>query len=224
MFSHVADIKRYTYDIGQWHLDQKMPLLADKLKEAWKEAYAKGTTNSPKPVNPSPNPFPPPEKTPERNNTEETLEELKNTATAFPETGIPNGDDTRTAQNRAAEAQINEAKAQADVIWGTKNATKYLFDEWAWGRGNERKQMDAINKTVENAAKSGDLTQFNAAKEFSDIISRYGTNDKEGKPYDNANTFNSLADFSGNMIGLLAALRSLIERIDGVEVNVSQEN
>jgi hypothetical protein len=45
----------------------------------------------------------------------------------------------------------------------------------------------------------------------------------EGKPYDDANTFNSLTEFSGDITKMLAALRSLIERIDGTEVNVFTE-
>jgi hypothetical protein len=233
MFSHVADIKKYTYEIGQWHLDKKMPEIAEELKKAWEEAYKNGNTNDTgpgkhsapdtSPANPDPNQFPPPEKTPERVQTEETLEDLKNTATVLPETGVPNGDDIRTAQNRAIDAQVNEAKAQADIIRETKDATKYLFSEWT-PIGNERNQMDAINETVKNAANSGDLTQFNAAREFSETIRKYGTSDEAGKPYDEANTFNSLADFNGDIINMLSALRSLIERIDGVEVNVTRED
>jgi hypothetical protein len=47
MFSHVADIKKYTYEIGQWHLDKKMPEMTDALKEAWREARDKNVTRDP---------------------------------------------------------------------------------------------------------------------------------------------------------------------------------
>jgi hypothetical protein len=232
MLMYVEDIKKYTYEIGQWHLDKKMPEIADALKEAWEEARNKGTTTDPGPGNhanpyppPSnPNPYPPPPKeepkTPERERTEETLDDLKNVATAPPVPGAPTGDIIRTAQNQAIEAQVLEAKAQAEVIRKNNNATKNLFSEWF---GGERGYMNAINNTVNAAAKSGKLEEFNAAKEFADIISRYGASDAAGKTYDNDNTFNSLAEFSGDMLGMLNALRSLVERIDGVKVNVTSE-
>jgi hypothetical protein len=44
MLDNVADIKKYTYEIGQWHLDRKMPEIVDALKNAWDEASGKGVT------------------------------------------------------------------------------------------------------------------------------------------------------------------------------------
>jgi hypothetical protein len=119
-----------------------------------------------------------------------------------------------------------QARDAGKIYDKTKNATKYLFDEWSFNpfkgfKGPEAKEFDAINDTVKAAAMSGDSSQFNAAQEFSDIISRYGTSDDAGKPYDNTNTFNSLAQFTGDISGMLNALRSLVERIDGVQVNVT---
>ena len=90
--------------------------------------------------------------------------------------------------------------------------------------GNEGKQKKAIDKTVSSALNSGVSTQFNAAEEFSNLISRYGKDDDTGKPYNMDNTFNPLAEFNGDMLGMLNALRSLIERIDNVQVTVSPEN
>ena len=81
--------------------------------------------------------------------------------------------------------------------------------------------MESINKTVSSALISGDYAQFDAAKEFSEIIGRYGKDDKTGGAYNEANTFNALAEFNGDMLGMLNALRNLIERIDGVQVEVS---
>jgi hypothetical protein len=81
--------------------------------------------------------------------------------------------------------------------------------------------MDVINRTVKDAVNSGDPAQFNAAEEAAEILSRYGKDDKAGKPYDDANTFNPLADFNGDMLGMLNALRSLIDRIDAVEATVN---
>jgi hypothetical protein len=237
MFSHVANIKTYTHDIGQWHLDQKMPLLADKLKEAWEEAYAKGKTNDPKegqhsgqhnslfplkepenqPYGPS---GPPLGYEPEPFNYETaTPNQMREEAVKLQAQG-----NAGLARSYEDEANNREELLIRDINVATRGATRYLFSEWAFGRGNERSQMTAINETVGGALASGDYAQFDAAKEFSDIISRYGTSDKAGKPYDDANTFNSLADFNGDMLRMLNALRSLIEKIDDVEVNISRED
>jgi hypothetical protein len=119
-----------------------------------------------------------------------------------------------------------QGRRRDEIERKTKGATKYLFEEWSLNpfngfKGPEAREFDAINKTVESATRSGNPSQFNAAQEFSDIISRYGLSDKAGKPYDEADTFNSLAKFSGDMLGMLNALRSLVEKIDGVQVDVT---
>jgi hypothetical protein len=258
MLSYVNDIKKYTYEIGQWHLDQKMPGITDALRKVWEEAKKYGNTNDPGPGQPA-NPFPPKEpdwksidtsnmshaesvETWQREyddainsgdreritNAERKLREAKGPRV------VPDPQDTRNPsglqavvdQANSVEREMRTRDMQEDVIRGTKDATKYLFSEGIFGFGKENSQMVSINKTVENAAKSGDPTQFDAAKEFSDIISRYGKENGffDNKKYDDNNTFNSLAEFSGDITKMLGALRSLIERIDGVEVNVSQEN
>jgi hypothetical protein len=233
MFSHVADIKKYTYDIGQWHLDKKMPEIADELKKAWEEAYKNGNTNDTGPgehANPYPTenpddpttstskPFPPPDPV------AETLEDLKKVATAPPALSAPTGDIIRTAQNNAIEAQALEGKRLAEIERKTKGATKYLFSEGFLGLGEEATQMNAINNTVKVAAKSGDRTQFNAAQEFAETISKYGKENGvlDSKKYDENNTFNSLADFSGDIIGMLNALRSLVKEIEGATDRINK--
>jgi hypothetical protein len=110
-----------------------------------------------------------------------------------------------------------EGRRQAEIIRKTEGATKYLFSEYT---GGERGPMNAINKTIKTAAESGNREEMAWAAEFGDIIKRYGADNKTGNPYDKANTFNSLAEFAGNMFGMLNALRSLIEKIDDVQVDV----
>jgi hypothetical protein len=118
-----------------------------------------------------------------------------------------------------------QARDAGKIYDKTKNATKYLFSEFGtgfFGFGGERDTMNAINNTIKAAASSGDKNQMAQALEFGEIIARFGTDDKAGRPYDDANTFNELAKFSGDMLGMLGALRSLIERIDKTKVNVFQ--
>jgi hypothetical protein len=45
--SIAEDIKKYTFDISQWHLDKKMPEMEKALREAWEKAMEKGTTTDP---------------------------------------------------------------------------------------------------------------------------------------------------------------------------------
>jgi hypothetical protein len=113
---------------------------------------------------------------------------------------------------------------QADIIRKAKDATSHLFSENFGDKfnpfnlltgNNERPQMTAINKTIEDAAKSGNPVQFNAAKEAQEILSRYGKDEKTGKPYNEANTFNSLAEFSGDIIKMLEGLRNFIKETEG---------
>jgi hypothetical protein len=135
MLEEVGDIKKYTYEIGQWHLDQKMPLIAEELKNAWEEAYGKGGTTDtepgkhlnpyqppepPDPPNPPPDPPNPPPDPPNKPpfplpTVPETLEDLKKVVTAPPTPGAPTGDIIRTAQNRAIEAQVLEGKRRAEI-------------------------------------------------------------------------------------------------------------
>jgi hypothetical protein len=61
MFRDVAEIKKYTYDIGQWHLDQKLPFLTVELNKVFIEALKKGNTDDTAPGQ-HPNPYPPEEK------------------------------------------------------------------------------------------------------------------------------------------------------------------
>jgi hypothetical protein len=110
-----------------------------------------------------------------------------------------------------------QGRRRDEIERKTKGATKYLFEEHFGGvpwNNPEKKAKNAIDETVKNAAMSGDSSQFNAAKEFGEIISRYGSSDKAGKPYDEANTFNSLAGFSGDMLGMLNALKDLVDKIN----------
>jgi hypothetical protein len=265
MLMYVEDIKKYTYEIGQWHLDKKMPEIADALKEAWEEAIKKGLTTDAKPeeyadpggsIDPAgdTNPFPPEEQpiwksidtsgmTPaeavkiwqqehgdalesgirERiDNAVRNLELAQMTATSL----LPYVDPIDQETRELGE----QTRRRKEITDKNNNATKYLFDEWSLNpfagfKGPERKVMDAINDTVKNAVISGDLSQFNYAKEFADLISIYGEENglPDNKGYDRDNAFNSLAEFSGDMLGMLNALRSLIERIDGVKVNVTSE-
>jgi hypothetical protein len=250
MLAHVADIKKYTYEIGQWHLDKKMPEIVDALKKAWEEAREKGNTNDPLPGNRrniperNDNPFPPAEppdwksidtkdlppdeavkvwqqelkdaqasKDPERiRNAVENLDKARIQADVRQDIEDPLDKETRELGERE--------RRRKEIIDKNKGATKYLFAEWT---GGERAIMNSINDTVKKAVLSGDISQFNAAEEFADLISIYGASHREGKPYDDNNTFNSLSEFSGDILGMLEALRSLIERIDGVKVNVTTE-
>jgi hypothetical protein len=273
MLSSVADTKKYTYDIGQWHLDQKMPLIADELKKAWQEAYGKGTTRDPdagKHANPYPPPAPP--EKPATPGSGSSRQAPKPIWMSLDTSGMPPSEAFKVWQQEYDDAsksgdwdRINNAtrnlefsrkamldlqhsedpfyretrelgmnaKAQADVIQKAKS-TRYLFSEHLGDNFNplklstygksERQQMTAINKTIEDAAKSGDPVQFNAAKEVAEFLSRYGKDEKTGKPYNEANTFNSLSEFSGDIIKMLSALRSLIEIIDSTEVTVYRED
>jgi hypothetical protein len=271
MLSYVNDIKKYTQDIGQWHLDQKMPEIIAALKEEWGKARKHGNTSDPLPGKHPGNPT---------KDDLDDLDDLSDTPKEDPEQppdwksidtgGMPpteamkiwqreyiesleSGDRDRVdnasrnleiAQMQAMSVQPfvdpideetrnpgMEGRQSQDIIRQTKDATKHLFSEFLGDNGkllnilgnNESKQMTTINKTIEAAAKSGDLTQFNAAREAADTLSRYGKDEKTGKPYNEANTFNPLAEFSGDMIGMLDALRGLIERIDNVQVNVERQ-
>jgi hypothetical protein len=235
MLNHAAEIKKYTYEIGQWHLDKKMPLMDKKLNEMWEKAREHGNTTDtgpgehgdPSGGKPFPTEQPAPEQRPPTvaeatNNMREVL--------ANPASTPEDIKNARLSRNDALEAEVNRLDRVEEVERKTKDATRFLFSEYGGGPlgflqriENERPEMNAINDTVKAAAKSGNLTEFNAAKEFADIISRYGASDDAGKPYDRDNTFNSLAQFTGDILGMLNALRALVDRIDGVEVNVTTE-
>jgi hypothetical protein len=225
MFSHVNDIRKYTSDVSQWHLDQKMPEIADALKNAWEEAKERGSTTDTAPGEhadpypPEPPPVPDPHPAKPFNYETATPNQMREEAALLETQGKPG-----VARSYSDEADNREELLIRDINAATRGSTRYLFSEGFLGLGKENSHMTAINETVGNALISGDYAQFDAAKEFSDIISRYGTSNKAGKPYDDSDTFNSLANFNGDMMGMLNALRSLIERIDGVEVNVSRED
>jgi hypothetical protein len=268
MLSYVNDIKKYTQDIGQWHLDQKMPEIIAALKEEWGKAKKHGNTNDPlpgqhlgdpakdDPVDLSDTPKEDPEQPPDWESIDtggmppaETMKIWQREYIESLESGDRDRVDNASRNLEIAQMQAMsvqpfvdpiddetrklgmEGRQSQDIMRQTKDATKHLFSEFLGDNGkllnilgnNESKQMTTINKTIEAAAKSGDLTQFNAAKEAADILSRYGKDEKTGKPYNEANTFNSLAEFSGDMIGMLDALLGLIERIDNVQVNVERQ-
>jgi hypothetical protein len=233
MFRDVEEIKKYTVQIGQWHLDKKLPEIAEALKTAWKDANEKGTTRDSKagvhPYPAEPTATKPESETPIHTRVDESLENLKNVAS----NPVSTGDQILSARNAAIDAQIEAGM----ISYTAKNATRNLFSENAGDESNifkqvgnfftgknEKKEFSAINDTVISAIDSGDPAQFDAAKEFSELLSRYGNDKKTGDPYNKDNTFNSLADFSGDMSGMLTALRGLIEKIDGVKVEVSTEN
>jgi hypothetical protein len=228
MLSYVEDIKKYTYEIGQWHLDQKIPGIADALKNEWVNANKHGNTTDPVPGQHA-DPYPP-EEPPQGeplapvsgqapfNYETATPEQLREEAVNLQAQG-----NTGLGRSYEDEANNREELLIRDINAATRGSTRHLFSEHfgdkfnpfniLFGK-NESKQMNAINETVSGALTSSDPAQFNAAQEFAETISRFGKDEKTGKPYNEANTFNSLADFSGDMIGLLNALRGITREIE----------
>jgi hypothetical protein len=224
MFEAVAEIKKYTYDIGQWHLDQKIPTLAQELVKAWKDAKEHDNTTDPlpgvpgDPLNPGEypgkglgDPSPPPKPV------EKTLEELKDVATNPESTG----EDVNTAKNTATAAQVHEVKAQQDIIHKAKDVANNLFDGGLFG--SEKAVKGIVIKTIGDAIKSDDPEQFAAAKEIMDSLSVYGKDKETGRPYNKDNTFNELAGFSGDVINMLAKLKEIIYELNNFEIKVKQE-
>jgi hypothetical protein len=248
MFRDVADIKKYTYDIGQWHLDRKMPEIAEELKRAFLEARGTGTTRDPYQGR-HPNPYPPEEKpapstgsgvsirTPEPNFPPEekfdpvtaTPQRLRKEADLWEAKGKPG-----FARNFRDEADNRESLLIRDINANTKVSTANLFSEnfgdkgipllpWTWGgAADERRRMNAIRNTIGDALISGDYAQFDAAKEISETLYRHGKDEKTGDPYNRANTFNSLADFGGDVIGMLNAMRSFIKETEDAAERMSK--
>jgi hypothetical protein len=214
-----------------------MPEIADALKKEWEEAYGKGITTDPKegqhanpfppPAPPNPPPEPPnkspfpPELTVEQNRAD--FEEALRNDVAGDE------GDARRRYYDSVEREMRSRDMQADIIRKAKDATSHLFSEnfgdngipalpWTWDLADareEKRQMTAINKTIEAAVKSGDPAQFNAAKEAEESLSRYGKDEKTGKTYNKDDTFNFLAEFSGDIIKMLEALRNFIKETEG---------
>jgi hypothetical protein len=96
-----------------------------------------------------------------------------------------------------------------------KDITIDLFSEII---GGERIEMNAVNKTVFAALDSDNATQKSAAIEFYEIIKGLD-NDRVHQytrpdSYDQQNTFNSLADFSGDIGQMLERLKNLLGIID----------
>jgi hypothetical protein len=145
--------------------------------------------------------------------------------------------DARRRYYDSVEREMRSRDMQEDIIGKTKGATKYLFSEWTsdkfnpldpstyFGK-NERSIMSAINKTIEDAAKSGDPVQFNSAKELQEGLSRYGIDEKTGKKYNEENTFNVLAEFKDNIIKMLDKFKEVSDSLENAagEINKAEIN
>jgi hypothetical protein len=176
MFAHVADIKKYTYEIGQWHLDKKIPQIEEALKTAWAEAVEKLVTRDTKPGEhpdpflekepadpyPKETPAPPPAPT-----VQQTLSELAAAATAPLEPGY--NDNLKQAQTAAIQAQVLEGKRLAeinkmlkkDAAFGGKTST-FFTDTW-----------DGFGKDDPDEAAYKQLQSFGNAPEGSDTYQNY---------------------------------------------------
>jgi hypothetical protein len=232
MLEHVADIKKYTYEIGQWHLDRKIPEIEEALKTAWAEAVAKGVTTDtdagehgdpdapPKPPEPMDNPYPP-----KPTEVERTLDELTEVATAYPSPGgAPIGDAIRTAQNNAIEAQVNEEKRQADAErMLTKNAeafwdkkATFFTEKFDWGGPDDPdetayKNLQSFGKAPEgSAAYNNYWKSIGIMETFTDTERKY-VNDNNSI---NAAVNNAMTDATGQrLVELLTELRDNTKEI-----------
>ncbi|MDR1219683.1 MAG: hypothetical protein LBK73_08760 [Treponema sp.] len=219
MFKNVAKIEQYTAQIGQWELDKKMPEIANALKKAWEDAYKKGVTKDPPPGDEddptasTPNPFP----------SEPTVEEARTNFEEAVRNGVPGDEvDARRIYSDSMEREMQRQDMLIDITRKTKGATKRLFSEGLFG--GESAQMNAINDTVITASQSGDPSQFSAAQEVSEALIRYAKENGvfDSKKYDKNNTFNSLAEFSGDMIGMLNALRGITKEIESAAERINK--
>ena len=231
----IKSIERYITQTGQQYFDNRMTQLSTELVEAWREARDAGKTGDITPWGLPPPPPPLPDKSEEKEegktiaslvkDTDTALNKFTEVATAPPTPGESTGDNFRTAQNNANRAEVAEGKLLAEIR-KKANSVKYLFNEGWFGFGGdkqERLEMNVIRETINHALDSKDPAQLNAAEEAANILYRYGKDDKTGKPYDEANTFNDLAKFINDMPGMLNALKSLVDKINDAEVNVFTE-
>jgi hypothetical protein len=242
--SITEDIAKYTYEIGQWHLDKKIPEMEKALNKEWLEALIKGVTTDPR-EGQHKDPFSDPESG-------------KREDKSFPGAGKPLGGILETpfdfenatprrlreeaatlegqgkpglARSYRDEADNRESLLIRDINAATEIATSHLFSEhigdktgfWPWERSkSEKPQMNAIKDTIGNALISGDYEQFDAAREISETLYRYGKDEKTGKPYNMADAFNSLADFENDIMGMLNALRSFTKETEDAAERINK--
>jgi hypothetical protein len=221
MLSYTADIQKYTEQIGQWHLDNKLPELFESLRTSWLEAVKKGVTSDRGPgEHAPPGGAPPPNPPPEPvkpivppSEVEETLEDLERVATNPSSTG----DDIRHVRNIAIEAQVEEGRRRAeikkmlkkDAVVGGKRST-FFTDTWD-GFGKDDPDESAYNnlQTFGNEPKGTDA--YDNYWKSMDILGTF--NNAERQYVNNNNSINTavndaMTDKTGQrLVELLTELR-----------------
>jgi hypothetical protein len=200
MFRYVEDIRKYTLDISQWHMDQKMPEIADALKVAWLEAYEKGNTNDP---NAGQHPGDPPKK-------EEPVVPTTPTTNPFPE-------EPTVEQARAGF----EEALRNDVAGDEDDARRNYYDSVESDMQRRDRQEDVNRMLKKDSIK---LWERNRATFFTDTPDGFGKDDPDEAAYKNLQSFGNAPEGSDSYNNYLKSIDVLKTFTDAEREYVNKNN